>query len=171
MPYTENENTINRRVMVLGGIASVIFGILLLTWPGATLSAIMMLVGLWWLIQGIFMIFSIFIDRSKGGWKLIGGAIGILAGILVLQHPLLIPMIGTITLTLVLGILGISMGILSVIAALAGDGWGTGVLGIVSIVIGMLFIFNVWVGAVVLVWGTAILMIISGISGIFWAYR
>ncbi len=171
MSYTENENTTSRQVMVLGGIASVIFGILLLTWPGATLSAIMLLVGLWWLIQGIFMIFSIFIDRSKGGWKLIGGAIGILAGILVLQHPLLIPMIGTITLTLVLGIMGISMGILAVIAALAGDGWGTGVLGIVSIAIGLLFIFNVWVGAVVLVWGTAILMIISGISGIFWAYR
>ncbi len=162
---------VNSQEAVLGGIASIIFGILLLTWPGATLSAIMLLVGLWWLVQGIFMIFSIFIDRSKWIWKLTGGLIGIFAGILVLQHPLLIPVIGTITLTLVLGILGMSMGILAVIAALVGDGWGTGILGIVSIIIGLLLIFNVLIGGVVLLFGTAFLMIISGISTIYWAYK
>jgi uncharacterized membrane protein HdeD (DUF308 family) len=157
--------------LIMGGIASLIFGILLLSWPEATLEVIMLLVGLWWLIQGIFMIFGIFTDKSGWVWKLIGGIIGIIAGIIVLQHPLQAAVIVPATLALILGILGMSMGIIAVIAAFAGDGWGTGILGIVSILIGLLFIFNVWVGAAVLVLGIGVLMIASGIAGLYWAYK
>lgn len=174
MEYTNYEDYVDkasRQTLLLGGIASLIFGIILLSWPGATLSTIMLLVGLWWLIQGIFMIFSIFIDRSSWGWKLFGGIIGILAGILVLQHPLQAAVIIPATLALILGILGMSMGIILVISAFAGDGWGTGILGIISIIVGLLFIFNVWVGAAVLVWAVGILMIASGIASLYWAYK
>ncbi|WP_292463245.1 DUF308 domain-containing protein [Methanolobus sp.] len=171
MVNTNYLDTVNSQSLLLGGIASIIFGILLLSWPGATLSVIMLLVGLWWLIQGIAMIFSIFLDRSGWIWKLLGGIIGIIAGIIVLQHPLQAAVIVPATLALILGILGMSMGIIAVIAAFAGDGWGTGILGIVSILIGLMFIFNAWVGAQVLVWGIALLMIISGITGIYWAYK
>lgn len=164
-------DSVNSQALLLGGIASLIFGILLLSWPGATLSVIMLLVGLWWLIQGIFMIFGIFLDSSQWGWKLFSGIIGIVAGILVLQHPLQASVIVPATLALIIGILGLSMGILVLIAAFAGDGWGTGILGVASILIGLLFIFNVYVGATILVWSIAFLMIVSGISGIYWAYR
>ncbi|WP_406656463.1 DUF308 domain-containing protein [Methanolobus sp. ZRKC2] len=171
MVDTDYIDNINSQALLLGGIASIIFGILLLSWPGATLSVIMLIVGLWWLIQGIAMIFGVFIDRTNWGWKLLGGIIGIIAGIIVLQHPLQAAVIVPATLALILGILGLSMGIIAVIAAFAGDGWGTGILGIVSIIIGLLFIFNAWVGGVVLVWATAILMIAGGISSIYWAYK
>lgn len=171
MVNTDYLDKVNSQSLLLGGIASIIFGILLLSWPGATLSVIMLLVGLWWLIQGIAMIFAIFLDRSGWIWKLLGGIIGIIAGIIVLQHPVQATLIVPATLALILGILGLSMGIIAVIAAFAGDGWGTGILGIVSILIGLLFIFNAAVGGVVLVWATGFLMIISGISGIYWAYK
>ena len=171
MVDTDYIDNINSHSLLLGGIASIIFGTLLLSWPGATLSVIMLLVGLWWLVQGIAMIFGIFIDRTSWGWKLIGGIIGILAGILVLQHPLQAAVIVPATLALILGILGMSMGIIAVIAAFAGDGWGTGILGVISILIGLLFIFNAWVGGMVLVWATAMLMILSGVAGIYWAYK
>lgn len=174
MEYTDYNDYIDkasRQSLLLGGIASLIFGIILLSWPGATLEVIMLLVGLWWLIQGIFMIFGIFIDRSGWVWKLIGGIIGVLAGILVLQHPYQAAVIVPATLALLLGILGLSMGIIMVIAAFSGDGWGTGILGIVSILVGLLFIFNVWVGAAALVWAVGILMIASGIAGLYWAYK
>lgn len=174
MEYTNYEDYVDkasRQSLLLGGIASLIFGILLLSWPGATLEVIMLLVGLWWLIQGIFMIFGIFIDRTGWIWKLIGGIIGVLAGILVLQHPYQAAVIVPATLALILGILGLSMGILLVIAAFSGDGLGTGILGIISIIIGLLFIFNVWVGAAALVWGIGILMVASGIAGLYWAYK
>ena len=171
MVEIEYIDKVNSQALLLGGIASIIFGILLVSWPGATLSVVMLLVGLWWLIQGIAMIFGIFIDRSNWVWKLLGGIIGILAGILVLQHPLQAAVIVPATLALILGILGLSMGIIAIIAAFAGDGWGTGILGIISILIGLLFIFNAMVGGVVLVYATAFLMIVSGISGIYWAYK
>jgi uncharacterized membrane protein HdeD (DUF308 family) len=72
---------------LLEGIAAVIIGIFLLTSPGITLFALVQITGFFWLIGGIFRIVSIFVESSSWGWKLLGGIIGILAGLVVLQHP------------------------------------------------------------------------------------
>ncbi len=88
METTIDEYNINNQALLLGGITSLIFGVLLLTWTGATLTVITLLIGLWWLIQGLFLILGIFQNRSQWIWKLLSGIIGVLAGILVLQHPL-----------------------------------------------------------------------------------
>ncbi|MBV9454528.1 MAG: hypothetical protein JOZ19_10470 [Rubrobacter sp.] len=36
--------------------------------------------GFFWLIDGVLRIVSIFVDSSSWGWKLVGGIIGVLAG-------------------------------------------------------------------------------------------
>jgi len=77
----------DRYTLLFGGIISLIFGILLFTRPGATLSVIMLLVGLSWFIWGIVVLLGIFIDKTAWGWNLFGGAIGIAAGLLVFQNP------------------------------------------------------------------------------------
>jgi uncharacterized membrane protein HdeD (DUF308 family) len=75
-------------LVLLEGIVAVIIGLFLLTAPGATLFVLIQTLGIFWLVGGIFRTVSIFIDTSLWGWKLVGGALGILAGIVVLQHPL-----------------------------------------------------------------------------------
>ena len=75
-------------IPLLQGIASVVFGLLLLFVREEFISLIVILLGLYWLIGGLFNIISIFIDSSAWGWKLFIGVLGILAGIIVIQHPL-----------------------------------------------------------------------------------
>src|SRR5918912_1056675 len=108
------------------GIAAVIIGIFLLTAPGITLLFLVQVTGFFWLIGGILRIVSIFIDSSSWGWKLVGGIIGILAGIVVLQHPLWSAIVVPVWIVFLVGLLAILQGILGVVLAFQGGGWGVG---------------------------------------------
>ena len=75
---------------LLEGIAGIILGLLLITDPGATMVALVTFLGFYWLIMGILALVRIFVDRSVPWiWSLLIGIVGILAGILVLRHPML----------------------------------------------------------------------------------
>ena len=50
-------------LILLDGIVGLIIGILLIAYPQATLTFIVVLLGIYWLIAGIFKIISIFVDR------------------------------------------------------------------------------------------------------------
>ena len=160
-------NKDDRYILLFGGIISLIFGILLLTRPDASLALIMLLVGLGWFIQGIVTLLGIFIDRSSWGWKLFGGAIGIAAGLLVLQNPLLSTEVVPAVLALLMGIFGVLIGISSLIAVFQGGGWSAGIFGAISLVIGLLFVFNAYIASEVMIWLFAVLLLVQGGIGVF----
>jgi uncharacterized membrane protein HdeD (DUF308 family) len=56
------------------------------------------------------------------------------------------------------------------IAAFQGEGWGVGIFGAISILIGLLLMFNAVVGGQVLVWLTALLLVIQGGIGIVMSF-
>ena len=158
-----------RNFLLFGGIVSLVFGILLFTQTTATLALIMLLVGLSWFIQGIVTLLAIFIDKQAWGWKLFGGVIGIAAGLLVLQNPLTSTVAIPAVLAILLGIFGVLIGASALIAAFQGEGWGAGIFGAVSLVLGLLIMFNSVVGGQMLVWISALLFVIQGAIGIFFA--
>jgi len=84
-------------LILLGGILSIFVGLLLLTNPLKTVTVLVWALGLYWIIQGIFMLIGMFLDHSAWGWKLFMGILSILAGIVVLRHPIastaVVPMI------------------------------------------------------------------------------
>jgi len=164
------DNKTDRYILLFGGIVSLIFGVLLFTQTTATLGLIMLLVGLAWFIQGIVTLASIFIDKSDWGWKLFGGIIGLAAGLLVLRNPVdstvAIPAIYAI----LLGIFGVLIGITALIAGFQGEGWGVGIFGVFSLLIGLALMFNSVVGGAVLIWLTALLLVIQGAVGVFWSF-
>ena len=137
-------------LILLQGIALVIVGILLLTSPGATLLILVQFLGIWWLVQGLSQIISIFIDSSLWGWKLFAGILGIVAGIVMLQHPLwsaiLVPAIAII----ILGIQALIFGVVELIQAFQGGGWGIGLLGALTIIFGIVLLANPLIGVAVL---------------------
>src|SRR5215211_4429016 len=137
-------------LVLLEGIAAAIIGLFLLTAPGATLFVLIQVLGIFWLVGGIFRIISIFLDSSLWGWKLIGGLLGILAGIVVLQHPLWSTVLVPAIYIIVLGIQGLILGGVNLIMAFQGEGWGIGILGALSIVFGLVLLFNVWIGVAAL---------------------
>jgi uncharacterized membrane protein HdeD (DUF308 family) len=160
-------------LLLMGGILNVIVGILLLTNPLRTATALAWALGLYWLIQGIFILVGMFIDHSAWGWKLVMGILGILAGIVVMRHPIASAVQIPMFLVLLLGIQGVVVGIISLVLAFKGGGWGAGILGVISIIFGVLLILNFAnLGtALTFVWIVGIFAIVSGIAQAVQAFQ
>jgi uncharacterized membrane protein HdeD (DUF308 family) len=158
-------------LVLLEGIAAVIIGILLLTSPGIPLFALVQITGFFWLIGGIFRIVSIFVDSSSWGWKLLGGIIGILAGLVVLQHPVWSTLLLPAVYVIILGIQGIVLGGASLVMAFRGGGWGTGVLGVLSIILGVVLLLNpLFIGIAVLPFVLGAFALVGGILAVVAAF-
>jgi len=100
--------------IVLGAI-SIIFGILVLVWPGISLGILVIMVGIWAIVIGILQIIASIghrgIPSSGWVWGIIGGALAILFGILVLIRP----GTGLITIIWIIGIWAIIWGIIFIV--------------------------------------------------------
>ncbi|MGW8144341.1 MAG: HdeD family acid-resistance protein [Anaerolineales bacterium] len=158
-------------VVLIEGIAAIILGILLLVNPGSTTVILIQVLGIYWFIVGIIDIVRIFIDSSMWGWKLFSGIIGILAGILIIQHPLWSTLLVPAVLVWVFGFFGIIIGIIGLIQAFQGAGWGAGILGVLSILFGLLLIFNAFVAALTLPFIFGILGIVGGLAALVMAFQ
>jgi uncharacterized membrane protein HdeD (DUF308 family) len=158
-------------LVLLEGIAALILGFLLLTDTAATTVVVVQFIGAYWLVDGAFRLVSMFIDHRGWGWKLAGGILGILAGLVVLQHPLSAAVIVPGTAAVIVGILGIIMGVIALVQAFQGSGWGAGILGVLGILFGLVLIFNPFAAAVGLVWAAGIFGLVGGIALIIAAFR
>lgn len=157
-------------VVLLQGIASVIIGVLLLTETGATLLTLVAFLGIYWLVGGIFDLVRLCTGNGPRLWNLLGGVVGILAGLVIVRHPLWAALIIPATLVVILAFLGIAMGILDIVRAFSGDGWASGILGALSIVFGLVLLANQLLTAVILVYSIGGLAIIGGISAVFMSF-
>lgn len=161
-------------LILIFGIAQIIVGILFWTDPKAMSVITVWVIGLYWLVTGAYYLVSLIWDRRRWGWKLFAGIIGILAGWFLVD-----PNGSTLQATLafggavilVLAIQGIMMGIMGLIAAFQGGGWGAGIMGAISIVIGFLLLGNIWAATIVLPLVIAIFAIVGGIFSVIMAFR
>ncbi len=158
-------------LVLLEGIALLVIGFLLLTNPAQTSIGVVRILGLYWLIAGIFQIISIFIDHTAWGWKLFAGILGIIAGIIVLDNPLWSPLVVGSVLIIILGIQGIVYSAVGVFQAFKGAGWGAAILGAISILFGIILLSNVWIATFSLPWVLGIFGIAGGIMAIVSAFR
>jgi uncharacterized membrane protein HdeD (DUF308 family) len=100
--------------IVLGAV-SILFGVLVLVLPGISLAILVIMVGIWAIIIGILQILSSVghraVPRSGWVWGIIGGALAILFGVLVLIRP----DTGLITIIWIIGIWAIVWGIVFIV--------------------------------------------------------
>ena len=157
--------------VLVQGIFSILIGLLLLTYPGATTLVIVQFIGIYWLISVIFSIIKIFIDRSLWGLKLFAGLIGILAGVSIVQHPLWSTFMLPTVLIIFLGIDGLIIGVVGLIEAFKGGGWATGILGGLSVLFGLLLLGSPLLAALTLPWIYGVLGLVGGISAIIFAFQ
>ena len=160
-------------LLLMGGILNLTVGILLLVNPAKTTIAFVWVLGLYWFVQGIFTLVAMFIDHSAWGWKLFMGVLSILAGIVVMRHPIASAVAIPAILILLLGIQGLIVGVISVVMAFKGGSWGAGIVGALSIIFGIILILNYTSPAMILtfIWIVAILAIVGGIAEIIQAFR
>ena len=159
-------------LLLLQGIAAIILGLMLITAPGATLVVMVTFLGFLWLIEGILSLVHVFIDRSIPRiWSLLTGIIGIIAGILVVRHPLLAALTVPTVLVILLGVGGLSMGASGIIAAFAGGGIGIFILGVINVLIGLLLLSSPAAAALAVPFVFGVLLLIEGVALIVLAFR
>jgi uncharacterized membrane protein HdeD (DUF308 family) len=158
-------------VLLIQGIAAIILGVLFFTNPLRTANFVVMFIAIYWLVTGVISLVRLFTDRSHWGWKLFSGILGILAGLILLQNPVEGTVIFGVTVIILLAIQGIIMGIAQLIEAFQGGGWGPGIIGMISIVIGILLLGQPLGYAAVLPWVIGAFAFVGGIFAIVMAFR
>jgi uncharacterized membrane protein HdeD (DUF308 family) len=159
-------------IFLLEGIAAIIFGLLLLTAPAATLLALAVFLGFYLLFIGVLELVRVFVDRSVPWyWSLLIGVLGIVAGIIVLNHPITTAVVLPTTVVIYLGVLSLVMGIIGIIGGFAGGGIGSFILGVISAIIGVLLLSSPLNAALAVPFVFGILLLIEGVALIIWAFR
>jgi uncharacterized membrane protein HdeD (DUF308 family) len=157
------------------GLLTIVFGIVALIWPGVTQLALVLLFGAFVLTDGITTVATGIATRKyfKRWWALLlEGLTGIVIAVLTFLWP-------TITaLALVYFIAGwaILTGIFEIVAAiefrnLIPDEWVTFLMGLLSILFGILLFASPSAGALSIVWAIGFYAIFFGIMEIVFAIR
>jgi uncharacterized membrane protein HdeD (DUF308 family) len=148
--------TKNWWVLLLRGIVAVLFGFLAISRPGITLAVLVLLFGIYAVVDGCFALFA-----AIGGWShredrwllLLEGFIGIGAGILTLRAP----GITTVALLFFVAAWALATGVLRIVAAIrlrkeiTGEFW-LALSGIASVVFAFLVMMNPAAGALAIAW-------------------
>jgi uncharacterized membrane protein HdeD (DUF308 family) len=160
-------------LVLIEGIALIIIGALFLFFPYRieVLMFVIKVLGIYWIISGVFQLIVMFMDHTAWGWKLFAGLLGILAGIVVLGSPLWSSVIVLATMVIIMGIQGIVYGGIGLYQAFKGGGWGQGILSAISILFGFVLLANVMIGAAVLPWVLAVFAIVGGIFAVIAAFK
>jgi len=102
---------------VAQGVVSLIAGVIALFWPGPTVLALVLIIGVWSIVLGVTQIVEAFTARRAGSsswvWLLISGIVGILFGIVLLSSPAA----GALALLWVIGLFSLVFGVVLVVWA------------------------------------------------------
>ncbi len=157
-------------LILLEGLAALIIGIMLIVNPVSTTILLVQILGWYWLIMGIITLISLFMDRRDMMWKLFSSILGILVGLIIIGQPLLSAVILPTTLIILAGVLGICFGAVSLFWALKA-GWGAAIMGVLSIIFGLLLLSSPYTGVVLLVYFLAAIGIVGGLVTIYMAIK
>src|SRR3990167_10010619 len=129
-------------ILLIEGLLQLVLGVLLLVSTDISVFLLIQLLGLYWLIRGIIMIFQAFIIHGKDfGMMILGGILGIVSGFVVLRYPLFSGFIMLEFLVLIIAFVGMVQGTISIVRGLQ-DSLGELILGIILWIIALFLIFN-----------------------------
>ncbi|MFZ1897064.1 HdeD family acid-resistance protein [Methanoregula sp.] len=157
-------------ILFLWGILALLIGIMFLASPGITLAIFITFLGAYWLIGGIFSLASLAVDRTNMGWKICIALLNLIAGIIILAHPLYSTFFLTTFFIVIIGVWACITGGAHMYHAFSQKDTGNAILGIVSFIFGLLllvvtFIFPL-ISVVLLALTAGIFAIIIGIAAI-----
>jgi uncharacterized membrane protein HdeD (DUF308 family) len=162
-------------VLLLRGIAAIVFGVLAFIWPGLTLVTLVLLYGAFALVDGVLALVAAFTGGAKPvptWWLILIGIAGIAAGVI----TFLWPGITAVLLVLFIGAWALVHGVLEIIAAIQlrkeiDNEWTLILGGVVSVLFGLVVLIAPGAGALGLIWAIAAYSIVFGILFIGLAFR
>jgi uncharacterized membrane protein HdeD (DUF308 family) len=152
--------------VLAAGALSVLIGLLVLAWPGATIRIIAWLFAIQLLIAGVLQLVSAFsAERGPGGRVLFAllGALSILVGLLCLREPLQTALV----LGLLIGAMWVVQGVAGMVHAIANEsgaarGWAI-TSGVLSVLGGAVVLVYPGTSLVVLTWLFGIVLVAVGV--------
>jgi uncharacterized membrane protein HdeD (DUF308 family) len=163
-------------LLLLRGIASILFGIAAFIWPGLTVLALTLLYGAFALADGVLSLGAAVMgggNRSVPTWWLVLiGLLGIAAGIVAFLWPGLT----AFALVIMIGAWAVTIGVLEIIGALwmrheIEDEWMLIAAGLLSLLFGLAVLLRPGAGAVALAWAIGAFAILSGLLLVGFALR
>ena len=164
------------RFLGVGGVASIVFGVIVLLWPGISLVALTVLFGSYAFVYGVFSVAAglYMLAQRNTQWVpyIVGGAAGVLLGIITFLRP----GITDLTLAYLLAAWAFVVGVFEIAAALemwgeiAGAAW-LAIGGALSIAFGVLVAWRPGTGLLAILWLIGLYAILGGVSQVIAAYR
>jgi uncharacterized membrane protein HdeD (DUF308 family) len=162
--YTDDALSRNWWMLALRGVLAILFGILIIAWPGIAAQSLILVFGAYVFVDGIFAIISAFQHRSQSHWwvTLLEGIVGVIAGIL----TFILPGLTALTLLTLIGVWAVFTGVLQMVTAFRlratiDNEWAMGLAGLASLLFGLFVLFAPGAGAL------AVLGLIAGYSIVF----
>ena len=162
-------------LLLLRGIAAIVFGILAFAWPGITLLSLVILYGAYALVDGVL---SVAAAIGGGGgaaprwWLVVVGLLGIAAGLLTFFWP----QITALVLLMFIGVWALIHGVFEIIGAIRlrkeiDNEWMLILSGALSVLFGAAMLIMPGAGALALIWVIGAYSIIFGILFVGFAFR
>ena len=161
-------------LLLLRGIAAIIFGVLAFAWPGLTLLTLILFYGAFALVDGVLAIIAAIAGGAPAPrwWLAIVGLLGIAAGLLTFLMP------GLSALVLLFFIAGwaIATGVLQIIGAIQlrkeiDNEWLLILGGVISVLFGVGMMLAPGAGALALVWVIGTYAVVMGVVLVALALR
>jgi uncharacterized membrane protein HdeD (DUF308 family) len=163
-------------LLLLRGIVGVVFGVVALFWPGATLLSLIFLWGAYAIADGAFSLWAAITGRvgenASRWWLAVAGVAGIAAGVIAWAWP------GPTALALLVLVAAwaIATGVMQVWGAIRLrkeiDGeWLLGLSGSLSILLGVILLLQPAAGALAVVWWIGVFAIVMGLAHMGLALR
>jgi uncharacterized membrane protein HdeD (DUF308 family) len=152
-------------LLALRGLAAIVFGILAFVWPGATITALVMLFGAYALVEGALAVAMALTNvvGQRRWWVLLEGFTSIAISVI----TLLWPGVTALALLYLIAAWAIVTGVLEILAAIElrreiSNEWLLILSGIASVVFGVLVIVFPGAGALSVLWMIALYAVVFG---------
>jgi len=177
---TEPDTTVNMQIsearlfpwwlLLLWGVLTIIIGLAFLLSPAVTTIMFVTFLGAYWLVGGIFVLAGLAVDRTNMALKLLLAGVNILAGLLILLHPVYSTIFALEFLVLFLGFWACFIGAVHLYHAFSTKDAGNGILGAISIVFGILLLLHSVAVVVMLPFVAGGFCMVSGLTTIYVSY-
>jgi uncharacterized membrane protein HdeD (DUF308 family) len=162
-------------MVLLRGIAAIVFGVLAFAWPGLTLLTLVIIFGAYALVDGVVALIAAFSGGAKPAptwWLIVAGIAGIVAGIATFVWP----GITALVLIVFIGAWSIVHGIFEIVGAIKlrkeiDNEWLLILAGALSVIFGVLVLAMPGSGALALIWVIGAYAIVFGILLVGFSFR
>ena len=161
-------------LLLLRGIAAIVFGVLAFAWPGITIVSLVIVYGAYALVDGLFSIYAAIAggNTAPRWWLAIVGIAGVLAGIISFVNPVLVGL----WLLMLIAAWAIVSGVFEIIGAIRlrkeiDNEWMLILHGVISVLFGLLLFASPVSGAIGMIWVIGAYAIAGGIILCALAFR